>query len=244
MRGGEGQRRRVEGKAKERNFRRHYLFGISISVAETVMSAESISGSLKAVSETALGPGKSVRKAYCGSTSSGDRVVALQLKNESMALTLLSYGARVQSLTRDSEDLVLKLDNIGAYEADKSFLGASIGRVTNRIKNATFELDDGQYRVASAASHALHGGDKGFDKHVWGVESVRINDSGDLQASFVRISPDGEAGFPGTVQVTARCDQSRGKKHQARTATNLHRFPAEGSTPFPSTLVSFHSTVL
>ena len=45
-------------------------------------------------------------------------------------------------------------------------------------------------------AHHLHGGLKGFDKHVWEART------GDGWVSFTRVSPDGEEGYPGTLTAT------------------------------------------
>lgn len=46
------------------------------------------------------------------------------------------------------------------------YLGATIGRVANRIGYAKFSIDGQQYQVAANQNgeHQLHGGFKGFDK--------------------------------------------------------------------------------
>ena len=48
--------------------------------------------------------------------------------------------------------------------------------------------------------NSLHGGVKGFDKAVWNIDSERSGTKATAVFSFV--SPDGEEGYPGTLQVT------------------------------------------
>ena len=51
------------------------------------------------------------------------------------------------------------------------YFGAIVGRVANRIKDATFTLDGKQYKLnANDAPHHLHGGKKGWDKVIWTAE--------------------------------------------------------------------------
>ncbi len=45
------------------------------------------------------------------------------------------------------------------------YIGCSVGRVANRIKDAKFSLDGHTHKLtANIAPHHLHGGEKGFDE--------------------------------------------------------------------------------
>ena len=83
------------------------------------------------------------------------------------------------------------------YPHQTAYLGASVGRYANRIANAQFELGERTIQlVANQGKHQLHGGKEGFDKRRWKVEECGQN--------FVRfslVSPDGDQGFEGNVQV-------------------------------------------
>lgn len=51
------------------------------------------------------------------------------------------------------------------YRTNPFYLGCSVGRVANRIKKATFVLDEKTYHVtANAPPNSLHGGTVGFNK--------------------------------------------------------------------------------
>ena len=52
-----------------------------------------------------------------------------------------------------------------------------------------------------ALSGSLHGGAKGFDKHVWQAEPVKGKDSVGVKLSY--LSKDGEMGFPGNLKTEA-----------------------------------------
>ena len=83
------------------------------------------------------------------------------------------------------------------YPHQTAYLGASVGRYANRIANAQFELGERTIQlVPNQGKHQLHGGKEGFDKRRWKVEECGQN--------FVRfslVSPDGDQGFEGNVQV-------------------------------------------
>ena len=79
------------------------------------------------------------------------------------------------------------------------YIGSSVGRVANRIRDSTFSLDGETFHVsANKAPHTLHGGKVGFDKANWTVSSI-----GDNSVSFQHISSAGDMGYPGTLTATA-----------------------------------------
>lgn len=71
-------------------------------------------------------------------------------------------------------DVALGYDDIESYEKvnTPTLLGAPVGRVINRIRDARFELDGKTYHVSqNFGKHFLHGGFEGFNK----VKEVPIN---------------------------------------------------------------------
>lgn len=84
------------------------------------------------------------------------------------------------------------------YIHDTLYRGALIGRVANRVAHACFELDGQMYYLdANDGSHSNHGGFHGFDGRKW---NYRLLDDG---VSFMLTSPDGDGGYPGTINVEA-----------------------------------------
>lgn len=90
-------------------------------------------------------------------------------------------------------------DTVEDYKRDPRPLGAVIGRCANRIRAARFTLDGITYHLtANVGRHHLHGGKKGFDKVEWqGKPFSGATTSGIV---FEYTSPDGEEGYPGTLQ--------------------------------------------
>ncbi|MFR9631371.1 MAG: aldose epimerase family protein [Rikenellaceae bacterium] len=77
------------------------------------------------------------------------------------------------------------------------FLGAAIGRFGNRIADGKFSLNGEEYQLSTYNNgQCLHGGDVGFDKVVWQVDSVSCDA---LYLSY--LSKDMEEGFPGNLMV-------------------------------------------
>ena len=118
---------------------------------------------------------------------------------------VLSYGARLQSLTAPDRDgafdtIVLGYPDPEAYRRDTAFIGGVIGRYANRIAGGSFPLDGRTIRLPSndGANH-LHGGPTGFDRRDW-----RIADADARSVTLDLISEDGDQGYPGRLAVTAR----------------------------------------
>ena len=130
------------------------------------------------------------------------------LKNASgMEVCITNYGGRVVSLVvpdRDNKptDVVLGFDNIRQY-ADTlnspTDYGSSVGRYANRIKNASFTLNDSVYRLkVNDNENCLHGGGTtGWMNQVYDAELI-----GDSILRLTIVAEDGENGFPGTVTAT------------------------------------------
>lgn len=137
-----------------------------------------------------------------GRTRDGAAVTAYRLENAAGAsVTVLDYGATIQSLSVPNAaggftDVVLGYDTVTEYEDNGGFLGATIGRVGNRIGGASFQLGGRTYALArNDGPNHLHGGRRGFDKRMWEAE-LR-----DDSLVFSRLSPDGEESYPGDLQV-------------------------------------------
>ena len=138
-----------------------------------------------------------------GVTANGEAVTAYELESAGGArAVILDYGATVQSLLvpdRRGElvDVVLGYDTLGEYESGGGYLGATIGRVGNRIAGARFSIYGREYVLAkNDGDNHLHGGERGFDKYVWSVGASWG------RLVFSRTSPDGEEGYPGDLAVS------------------------------------------
>lgn len=122
-----------------------------------------------------------------------------------MGIKVTNFGARIVALcVPDSKgepvDVVTGFDNLDAYINSKSetYFGAVIGRYSNRIANGQFELDGEMYQLATNNGvNNLHGGPKGFFDVVWDAKQVS-----DSKIIFTYLSPDGEEGFPGNLEIS------------------------------------------
>lgn len=137
----------------------------------------------------------------------GKAVERYTLRNGSgMAVSILTYGGIVQSLVvpdrnGNGGDVVLGFDTVEDYVENSPYFGAIVGRYANRIAEGRFELEGVTYELAiNNPPNALHGGEQGFDKVIWTADQVNDPDGPSLALSYT--SPDGEEGYPGTLDVT------------------------------------------
>ncbi len=124
------------------------------------------------------------------------------LRSGPVTLEVLAAGAAVRRLLVDDGegpvDVVLGHADPGTYVGGGGYLGATVGRFTNRLARGRFVLDGSEVVVpTNDGPNALHGGPVGFDARTWSVL-----EEGPTRATFELTSPDGDQGLPG--EVTAR----------------------------------------
>jgi aldose 1-epimerase len=137
----------------------------------------------------------------------GKDVWLFTLKNRhGLSVKITNFGATLVSFEVPDRhgklaDIVLGLDDAESYAAGTVFLGATVGRVANRIRDAKFELEGKTYHLrANDPPHSLHGGATGFYKRVWEPETRETPEGPALKLTYV--SADGEEGFPGKLSAT------------------------------------------
>jgi aldose 1-epimerase len=141
-----------------------------------------------------------------GTLPDGRAVQLYRLRSDSgVDVSVCTYGAAITSILAPGRDgtranVVLGFDSVTPYLSQTAYLGAVVGRYANRIAGARFVLDGITYLLtANEGSNLLHGGARGFDKQLWEAEPfTRDRDQG---VRLTRISPAGEEGFPGRLQV-------------------------------------------
>ena len=136
-----------------------------------------------------------------------DLPVALYtLKNDAgMEVCITNFGGRIVSIAVPDRkgvmrDVVLGFDRIADYfpENNESNFGAVIGRYGNRINQGRITIDGETYQLPqNNYGHCLHGGPEGWHYKVFAV--VEADES---HIKLALESPDGDAGFPGTVNAT------------------------------------------
>ncbi len=145
-----------------------------------------------------------------GKLTTGEETTIWHLVNANGAsMDLLDYGARVVEICMPDrkgkiEDVVVGYGDIKSFEEGDRFFGCVIGRFGNRIDSASFTLDGVKYNLDANESFdgepvQCHGGTMGFDRFVWEGEALKEPDK--VGVRFYRLSPDGEQGYPGNLDV-------------------------------------------
>lgn len=146
-----------------------------------------------------------------GEMPDGRPVHLFTLKNAGgMTMQVSDYGGTIVSLTAPDRneqfaDIVLGYDRLEDYLAASPYFGALVGRYGNRIAGGKFTLDGKTYTLATNNEPGgvpchLHGGNVGFDKVVWDAQAIVKNGAVGLRLHY--LSPDGEEGYPGNLDVT------------------------------------------
>ena len=138
-----------------------------------------------------------------GLTRSGEHASLFSIRNSrGMCAVVTNYGAILVRLLVPcpdgvARDVVTGYDTLPEYEAG-GFFGATVGRHANRISGAAFTMDGVEYSLADNDNGCnLHSDFKiGFHKQLWNTELLPDG------VRFFRTSPDGEAGFPGNLEIS------------------------------------------
>jgi aldose 1-epimerase len=144
-----------------------------------------------------------------GKMPDGKPVYLFTLKNSNgVKVQVTNYGAKlVSAFVPDQhgklENVILGYSCLEHYLKGHPYLGATIGRVANRIAYANFELDGKIVHLTNnLGEHQLHGGKIGFDSQLWEV----IDYKSDINqwVEFKLISPHEEEGYPGNLTAGIR----------------------------------------
>ena len=148
----------------------------------------------------------SIEKKLFGTLSDGREVYSYTLKNASgTSVKILNYGGTLVELNvadRNGkiEDLIGGYDTLDSYVNGDGYQGALIGRFGNRINKGKFTLEGVNYTLfINNGENHLHGGEFGFDKKIWDTEAI---DGDEPTLKLHVLSPDGDEGYPGNLDVT------------------------------------------
>ena len=139
-----------------------------------------------------------------GTKRNGETASCYILKNsKGMKAVVSDFGAALLKLyvpdkNGKSQDVVLGYETLEDYENGGDSVGATVGRVANRIGTGAFELNGKKYELTKNdnGENTLHGGTDFYNKRMWSVK-----EEDDTHVVFMLVSPDGDQGFPGEVKI-------------------------------------------
>ncbi len=138
-----------------------------------------------------------------GVTSTGQAVQKVTIAAGDLTATFLTWGAVLQSvrLKGVTHDLTLGSDLLADYEGAMRHHGSLVGPVANRFSGAKAVLKGRNlaFEPNQDGRITLHSGSVGTHLKVW-----HLAEATDSSVTFTLDLPDGEGGFPGNRQVTAR----------------------------------------
>ena len=148
----------------------------------------------------------SIEKKLFGLLADGKEIYAYTIINANgMSAKILNYGGAIAELRVPDRngcftDIVGGYDCIESYVGGDGYQGAPIGRFGNRINKGKFTLEGVEYSLfINNNDNHLHGGEIGYDSKVWDVEAI---DAEEPMLKLHILSPDGEEGYPGNLDLT------------------------------------------
>lgn len=126
------------------------------------------------------------------------RTISNGNKQLPIEMSVINYGARIQSLKVGGIDVVLGFDTLTNYRDIKQNFGAVVGRYIGRIIGGHLTIDDKHYQLQVGTNgDCSHGGTPSFSQRFWTIESAT-----ESSITLRYVSPDGENGFPSELSIS------------------------------------------
>jgi aldose 1-epimerase len=137
----------------------------------------------------------------------GKEVYLFTLTNKAgNVVRITNFGAKINWIevpdkNGKTENVTFGYDTFEETQKGDMSFGSVVGRYANRIAGGKFTLDSVVYNTPlNNGPNTLHGGPEGWHSVVW--DSEILKDSEYPSVKFTYVSPDMEAGFPGTVNAS------------------------------------------
>lgn len=139
-----------------------------------------------------------------GVNTKGEKATLYSFQNANgMVMEVTDFGATLYSLLVPDKDgnlcdVVLGYDDPIGYEGpSRTFFGGTVGRSANRIAGGRFVLNGKEYQLdQNQNGNNLHSGFDFYSFRVWKVKEIGVS-----SITFTLHSPDGDQGYPGTVDI-------------------------------------------
>ncbi|MBR5779173.1 MAG: hypothetical protein IKY21_00945 [Clostridia bacterium] len=120
------------------------------------------------------------------------------IKNENISVTVLTLGAIIQGINAFGVDLTAGYATEEEYFDDTCYFGGLVGRCANRCGDIQY-IGEEKYILPlnEREINHLHGGMQGFN-----LKRFKVVSLSDDSITLNYLSPDGEEGYPGNLDVT------------------------------------------
>ncbi len=123
------------------------------------------------------------------------------MENDLLRVQLTNFGAaifsvQVKEANGELDDIALTCDSLEEFLENRNYYGATVGRVVNRIKDGIAVIGGKPYQLSiNDGKNSAHGAEFTYAWRFWDTD-VRED-----CVIFRLLSKDGEAGYPGNLQV-------------------------------------------
>ena len=139
-----------------------------------------------------------------GEAPDGAEIQEIRLASAAGATaSIITFGAALRDLivptaSGERRRVVLGYPTLDGYLGNEAYLGVTVGRHASRIAGGRFVLDGETFDLSrnDRGRHHLHGGAAGFSRRPW-----RILAADGTSVLLALTSPDGDQGYPGTVEA-------------------------------------------
>lgn len=143
-----------------------------------------------------------MEKKSFGKLPSGEKTTLYTISDGKVTAQVTDYGANLVRLwvpdkNGELADVVLGYKDAKGYAEDTIFLGATVGRNSNRIKGSAIVLGNTTFALTpNEGVNNLHSGPDFFSKRMWAVEKYT-----ESSLTLRLDSPNGDQGFPGNASI-------------------------------------------
>lgn len=126
----------------------------------------------------------------------------ISLENDhGMEIKVLNYGATLEKVLLNKENMILTLNSREDYSKERNFLGGTVGRICGRVRLGQWRHGHQiQQLPQNDGKNHIHGG-RGTDTKIW---DFKLKNSDQVaQANFFLFDVDGDNGYPGNMKLHA-----------------------------------------
>lgn len=130
----------------------------------------------------------------------GQDLCEISLENDhGMQVKLLNYGATLEKVLLNSENMILSLNSPEDYSKERNFLGGTVGRICGRVHLGQWKHGNHIFQLPkNDGENHIHGG-IGTDMKVWNFKLKNSNQ--ESQADLFLFDSDGDNGYPGNMKL-------------------------------------------